>query len=298
MNRVPDGAAQQPNPALKSIVAPKPVPDPGYIPTRNRPAGAAASMRSIRVEAADGAETTLHVARFRAEEVRVRVAVLEPAAPLLGWCVERGIADAMIGGFFLRPQGTPLGELWIEGESCHHIPFEAPWGRVRACVGIAGGRVTLAARADHDDAPEGDLLQAGPLLLSAGRVLVRAGHDPEGFSAGAAQFDSDITDGRYPRAALGCAGDELIAAVCDGRGEHDHGLTLEEIATAMADLGAVDAINLDGGGSASLVIGGELRNHPREDHGIDLDGGRAISTALVFAPLGAGEPERAVMDGR
>ena len=51
----------------------------------------------------------------------------------------------------------------------------------------------------------------------------------------------------------------------------------------MIDLGATDAINLDGGGSASLVIGGVLRNRPREEHGIDIPDGRPVSTALAFA---------------
>jgi len=44
----------------------------------------------------------------------------------------------------------------------------------------------------------------------------------------------------------------------------------------------VSAINLDGGGSTSLVCAGRLRNRPREAHGIVLPGGRAVSTALVF----------------
>ena len=55
------------------------------------------------------------------------------------------------------------------------------------------------------------------------------------------------------------------------------------MAEAMIDLGASDAINLDGGGSASLVIDGILRNRPREAHGIDLGAGRPVSTALAFA---------------
>jgi len=47
----------------------------------------------------------------------------------------------------------------------------------------------------------------------------------------------------------------------------------------------VDAINLDGGGSASLVFDGRLINRPREDHGVELAGGRPLSTALVFDPV-------------
>ena len=98
------------------------------------------------------------------------------------------------------------------------------------------------------------------MLVRDGAGSSRRVQDPEGFSAGARQFDSDITAGRYPRAALGIADGTLIAAVCDGRTDDDAGLTLDELAEAMIDLGATDAINLDGGGSASLVIGGILRN--------------------------------------
>ena len=54
--------------------------------------------------------------------------------------------------------------------------------------------------------PRGDLLQAGPLLVRDGAPAYRREHDPEGFRAGAVQFDSDISDGRYPRAALGLGG--------------------------------------------------------------------------------------------
>jgi exopolysaccharide biosynthesis protein len=59
-----------------------------------------------------------------------------------------------------------------------------------------------------------------------------------------------------------------------------------EMAEALVALGAVRAINLDGGGSTSLVCGGRLRNRPREEHGIALPGGRPVSTALVLTPRG------------
>jgi exopolysaccharide biosynthesis protein len=61
-------------------------------------------------------------------------------------------------------------------------------------------------------------------------------------------------------------------------------MTLAELAQALVDLGAEVAINLDGGGSASLVQGGRMRNRPREEHGIDLLEGRPIVTAIVFEP--------------
>ena len=59
---------------------------------------------------------------------------------------------------------------------------------------------------------------------------------------------------------------------------------MAELASAMRELGAVEAINLDGGGSASLVVAGALLNTPREEHGLELVGGREIATALQFVP--------------
>ena len=55
------------------------------------------------------------------------------------------------------------------------------------------------------------------MLVRDGEALVSPGADPEGSRPARAQFDSDITAGRYPRAALGIADGTLIAAVCDGR---------------------------------------------------------------------------------
>ena len=115
-----------------------------------------------------------------------------------------------------------------------------------------------------------------------GRSTVVDGEDREGFSAGAHQFDSDITAGRHPRAALAVTGEHLLAVACDGRTRDDAGMTLEELADELISLGATDALNLDGGGSASLVHGGVLRNRPRDQHGVDLLDGRAVRTAIVF----------------
>jgi exopolysaccharide biosynthesis protein len=164
------------------------------------------------------------------------------------------------------------------------VPFAAPWGEIRACVHVADGRLRIARRDELGADPPGDLLQAGPLLLAGGERVISEGEDREGFTAAAHQFDSDITRGRYPRAALALAGGRLLAVACDGRTRHDAGMTLPELADALSQLGATDALNLDGGGSASLVHGGRLRNRPREEHGVDLLDGRPIVTAIVFEP--------------
>ena len=176
----------------------------------------------------------------------------------------------------------PLGQVRIAGEPRPSVAFEAPWGDMRACLHIADGMLRIERRDELEAEPAGDLLQAGPLLVADGRRRDADGEDSEGFSAAAHQFDSDITQGRYPRAALGIAGERLLAVACDGRTHDDAGMTLAELADALLELGATDALNLDGGGSASLVYDGRLRNRPREEHGIDLLDGRPIVTAVTF----------------
>ena len=234
---------------------------------------------SIRLR--DGARTTVYVAGYPLDRTRVRLVRLLRPTPLAAWCAATGTAEAMVGGFFIRAQGTPLGELRQAGVERDHVPFDEPWGDVRACLHVAGDGLRMARRNELAAAPEGDLLQAGPLLVDRGRVA--CADDVEGFSAGARQFDSDITDGRYPRAALAVARrGRLLAVACDGRADGEAGLTLTELAETLIALGAVQALNLDGGGSTSLVAGGRLCNVPRESHGVEIPGGRPVSTVLTF----------------
>jgi exopolysaccharide biosynthesis protein len=118
--------------------------------------------------------------------------------------------------------------------------------------------------------------------VSGGSSLID-GEDREGFSAGASQFDSDITIGRYPRCALGVGNGELFAVCCDGRRSGvDGGLELAELARLMISFGAEEAINLDGGGSATLVHRRHLLNRPYSEYDQPAPESRPVVTALVF----------------
>lgn len=245
------------------------------------PVAGGREVHTAQVELSDGARTTVYVAVYPIAEFALSVIRLPRPAPLPAYCQARGLPDAMVGGFYVRPHGTPLGELRTRGVARRSVAFDAPWAGRRACVHVQGGEVRIARRGAFPAEPVGDLLQAGPLLVGDGAAICG---DDEGFSAGSHQFDSDITAGRYPRAALGIAGDRMIAMACDGRSDDDAGLTLAELADVMLGLGARDALNLDGGGSTTLIVGGQLRNRPRESHGLEIAGGRVLSTALVFAP--------------
>jgi Phosphodiester glycosidase len=237
----------------------------------------------LRLGLGDGSAATAHVARFPRAATRAAVVAFSRPRRLVEWCWETGTKHAIVAGFFVRPEGRPLGELRLAGVARDHVRFAAPWGGRRGCVAIEHGVLRIDSRPEFPPSPAGDLLEAGPLLVRDGLSIIDGVADPEGFSSGSEQFDSDITEGRYPRAALGVSDDELIALACDGRAPNEAGLTLPELAETMAALGSRRAINLDGGGSTSLVFDGALRNTPREEHGVRLAGGRPIATALSFS---------------
>lgn len=63
--------------------------------------------------------------------------------------------------------------------------------------------------------------------------------------------------GRHPRTAIGIANDgkRLLLVVVDGRqAPYSDGMTLRELATLLLALGARNALNLDGGGSTTMVV--------------------------------------------
>ena len=220
-----------------------------------------------------------------ASQVELRVAVLRGQARLEPWCAARGVEEALVGGFFVRPDGTPLGEVRTRGVARRHVPVRRALGRHAGLRARARrGREHRAAQRAARRSRAATSCRPARCSCATARRCSAASEDREGFRAGMAQFDSDITDGRYPRAALGLADGRLFAVACDGRGRHDAGLTLEELAALMAALGCETALNLDGGGSTSLVSGGRLRNRPRGSWERPELGGRPVSTALLFVP--------------
>lgn len=66
-----------------------------------------------------------------------------------------------------------------------------------------------------------------------------------------------------PRTALGYNTDTLFLVVADGRQpKYSTGLTLYELASILIELGATEAINLDGGSSSTFVVGDQVINKP------------------------------------
>ena len=99
-----------------------------------------------------------------------------------------------------------------------------------------------------------DAIHAGPVLMHEGKIRVTS--DEEVF------FGSTIPN-IHPRTAAGYRNSgELVLLVVDGRQIDSRGVDLQELAILMRDLGCVEAINLDGGGSSAMVVDGKLLNRP------------------------------------
>ena len=92
--------------------------------------------------------------------------------------------------------------------------------------------------------------------------------------------DSDFC-GENPRTGIGVtAGGIVLLVVVDGRRSGwSSGMRLIEFAQLFKYLGAVDAMNLDGGGSATMVVRGRIVNKPS-----DSSGERPVTTAVLVLP--------------
>ncbi|HXF58042.1 MAG TPA: phosphodiester glycosidase family protein [Actinomycetota bacterium] len=121
-----------------------------------------------------------------------------------------------------------------------------------------------------------DVLGGTPLLLRDGRRAV------EPCSASLCR--------RHPRTGVGVRADgRLLLVVVDGRRPgYSVGMTLVEFAELFRWLGAVDALNLDGGGSSTMVVRGDVKNRPC----CDGSGERRVVNALLVLP--GPDPEETV----
>ncbi len=91
---------------------------------------------------------------------------------------------------------------------------------------------------------------------------------------------------RNPRTAIGYLEDNtIITMVVDGRQRASAGVTLDELAQMFVDLGAKEAMNLDGGGSSTMYAAGEVVNNPVNVDGGDRNNLRANASAWVLSEI-------------
>jgi exopolysaccharide biosynthesis protein len=85
---------------------------------------------------------------------------------------------------------------------------------------------------------------------------------------------------RHPRTAVAKLKDgKFLMITVDGRSEQSAGIGLEDLARLFLELGATDAMNLDGGGSTTMFVDGKVVNKPS-----DKEGERRVSDAILVFP--------------
>lgn len=124
----------------------------------------------------------------------------------------------------------------------------------------------------------------GPRLVWGGRLAVE--HRQE-------RFADSFAHRRHPRSGVGLREGTLVLVTVDGRQPgYSEGMTLTEFGQLFLDLGCTEAMNLDGGGSTTMVVRGRVVNSPS-------DGGErrvANGLGLFSRALPTGEPVRLAVE--
>lgn len=165
---------------------------------------------------------------------------------------EFGVQVAINGSFFLpfRP-GTPWSYYPRSGDGVHILGLAVSGGHCYAqtdanfpILYFAGGRAEIC---------QGDCPPATSQALAGSQLLVQQGRPV---------ISKDPALHPRTAVAIGEGGRRLWLMVVDGRQwRYSEGVTLAELSDLLLELGVEDALNLDGGGSSTLVVAGP--NGPR-----------------------------------
>ena len=130
-------------------------------------------------------------------------------------------------------------------------------------------RLKIEWKSDPDWSEVKEAVSGGPYLIMDGEVYVDDQNQ---------RFKFAVRETFAPRSAIGIGKDEKLYLIAvDGRKQnYSVGLTLKELAELLKKLDLKEAINLDGGGSTTLVADGGIINTLSERHE------RKISTALLI----------------
>ena len=138
-----------------------------------------------------------------------------------------------------------------------------------------GMRVDVIQRLTPRDGDAGEWSRANDIVGGAG-LLARRGRYIGDWTAEV--LTPGFAETRHPRTMIGVASDNTVwLAAVDGRQPaHSAGMTLRELQALARRLRLTDALNLDGGGSTTMWVDGQVVNRPS-----DAAGPRKVSDALL-----------------
>ncbi len=165
------------------------------------------------------------------------------------------VASKTLSGNSVIPQH---GAIISHGKSNSQMSFFSSFS-IGDTVKIFLDYITSSKRNDHKIT---QLIGGWGRLLYHGKNLPALSDSNEGLT-------EKFTAVRHPRTFLGINSDttKLYLCVVDGRQEKSIGMTFLEMANFLQRLRITDAINLDGGGSTTMVIYGKIVNSPSDKTG-------------------------------
>ncbi|MFA3872824.1 phosphodiester glycosidase family protein [Streptomyces sp. MMCC 100] len=127
--------------------------------------------------------------------------------------------------------------------------------------------------------PRTDIVNAGPELVRDGRIHITPATDGMVHPDDPSWYYGWVHK-RNPRTLAGVdAAGRTVLVTADGRSTDSLGLSIGESAEVARSLGLRDAVNLDGGGSTTMVADGAVLNSPS-----DAAGERPVGDALLVLP--------------
>lgn len=134
-------------------------------------------------------------------------------------------------------QGVPLrsGEILVVARGGAELPWEE------------GSTLTITARNSDPLADAPFVIGGGPLLLQNGRIVLNGSLE---------NFSGSFLEQGAPRTVIAGDGTQLWLITLEGIG--NAGPSLGETASLLRRLGLTEALNLDGGSSTGLVLGGVM----------------------------------------
>lgn len=172
------------------------------------------------------------------------------------------------------------GQIPADGSLLCGTGDAAEWLQTNAQTG-ARIEIDIRVLADGEELPLAqrlEVINGGPRLLRDGKIEITAA--AEGFNwQEDPGFYYRFGVRRNPRTLAGIAATgKLLLVAVDGRQPGwSVGASFEESARILQSLGAVNAVNLDGGGSTTITIDRKLVNRPS-----DATGERPIGDAIVI----------------
>ncbi|KHE68586.1 phosphodiester glycosidase family protein [Halobacillus sp. BBL2006] len=155
---------------------------------------------------------------------------------------------------------------------------QADWLKERVSVGdkLKITKKVFLNGKQVDKESQVNLVGGGPQLLENGQTEIQA--DEEGFHW-SSDFYYHFAQYRHPRTFAGIKENgNLLFVTVDGRQPKESiGLSFFESAEVLKSLGAVQGMNLDGGGSSTMVVENQLVNHPS-----DKTGERPVSDGIFL----------------